>query len=494
MRNLFLLILAALVIFSQYITMRVLPGAGASGVPYIYWVGTLSQDKPKQVERFRHWLKKRGLADFDVRIDANNAQLAKIVIQATAGIGGDVFDAYGAQVSYMKEMGLLHGFAKGELAKLSGVADSERYPIYLPETDREGLEYAVPFQISVEGLLVNRSAFARAGMAPPPLTWDIDTFEATGRAYMKKANANPNKPDHFFCSPLNGALSTLYRSYGVSLYNETLTRAAVDRGTGLSEMFARLLKWTYDDHILPTPSDMASMSQENSGYMQPSWAMFSKGRMALHTGCRFILMPLREMKCAEELDAVLPPHAAYPNSVSSARYLVAYAGSKHKPMATAFAAYLRSEDYNRQIVEGGDNLPPIPTYMDEKAYLQPAGFTNEWKLNAGFREIAVKYAIGREDSPFALHVNCERHFWRQFGAVFSKVVPPAEAVADIAAGVNKEIKDYLGRHPEKKAAYEAAIKKQAQIDALRAAGKKIPLALVDNIFLKKYYADRGLGE
>jgi multiple sugar transport system substrate-binding protein len=494
MRNLFLIILASLVIFSQYITMRVIPGGAVSGVPHIFWVGTLSQDKPKQVERFRVWLKKRGLPDFDVRIDANNAQLAKIVIQATAGIGGDVFDAYGSQVSYMKEMGLLHGFKKGELAKLSGVADSERFQAYLPETDREGLEYAVPFQISVEGLLVNRSAFERAGLPPPPMVWDVKTFESVGRAYMKKANKNPERPDHFFCSPLNGALTSLYRSFGVSIYNETLTGSAIDRGSGLAELFALMVKWTYEDHILPTPSDMASMSQENSGFMQPTWAMFSKGRIALHVGCRYILMPLREMKCSEDLGAVLFPHGSYPNSLSSARYLVAYAGSKKKEMATAFAAYLRSEEYNRQIVEGGDNLPPIPSYMDEKAYLQAPGYTNEWKLNAGFREIAVRYAIGREDSPFALHINSERHFWKNFSAVFSRVTPPREAVTDIAAGVNKEIRDYVARHPDKKAAFEAAKKNQAKIDALRAAGKKIPLALVDNVFLKKYYADTGMGE
>ena len=60
--------------------------------------------------------------------------------------------------------------------------------------------------------------------------------------------------------------------------------------------------------------------------------------------------------------------------------------------------------------------------------------------------------------------------------------------------IEKEISGYVKRHPEKKAAYLAALERQKKIDSLREAGKKIPLALVDNVFLKRYYKDKGLGE
>jgi hypothetical protein len=55
------------------------------------------------------------------------------------------------------------------------------------------------------------------------------------------------------------------------------------------------------------------------------------------------------------------------------------------------------------------------------------------------------------------------------------------------------LRTYVASHEELKPRYIAALKRQAVIDEAKAKGEKIPLELVDNPFLKKYYRETGKG-
>jgi hypothetical protein len=64
----------------------------------------------------------------------------------------------------------------------------------------------------------------------------------------------------------------------------------------------------------------------------------------------------------------------------------------------------------------------------------------------------------------------------------------------IQASIQKEIARFLHTHPEAVAVFEKAKKRQSHIDRAKASGQKIPLSLLDNPVLKKYYLDTGMGE
>jgi ABC-type glycerol-3-phosphate transport system substrate-binding protein len=281
------------------------------------------------------------------------------------------------------------------------------------------------------------------------------------------------------------------RSGGTSIFNETLTASAVNRDQNFSKVLATLLKWTYVDHLIPTPAELASLTQANSGYMNPQWQEFAQNHFGLLSGSRFLLMPLRELKCTNELDAILPPNWGYPTCISSTRYLTVYRGSEKNESTALFAAYLRSDAYNQLIIDGGDNLPPIPKFMDSASYMNPPTHPNEAKLNQNIKKIAMNYALGREDSPFVLYMNITKYINYAYESVVSRIATPEAAVKELDKSINKEIAAYVKRHPEKQADYESALSTQKRIDATLSNGQKLDLKDVRNLFLKKYYQDTG---
>ncbi len=489
MKNLFLISLCVLVAFSQIMNFRSLREKNLSDKPYIVWVGRVSQDKPIQVRGFREWLKRKGLPDIEVRFDENNAQTSKVIIQGLSGLGGDIMDTFGPQLQYFYEIGLLKGFERGQLEKLSGTQDTERYAPYTNDTDLNDKEYGVPFNLAVESLLVNRDLFKKANLPVPELICDQEKFEKIGKALVSTLNVKGKRQVVYLSTDLKPMTISLMRSAGVSLFNESLTASAVNRNQNFSKVLATLLKWTYEDHLIPTPAELASLTQENSGFMNPQWQEFAHDHFGLLAGCRYLLMPLRELKCDNDLDAMLPPHWGYPTSLSSTRYLTVYRGSEKDEYTALFAAYLRSEMYNDLIIDGGDNLPPIPKFMDKESYLNPPRHPNEAKLNQSIKKIALDYAVGREESPYVLYMNITKFLNYSYESVVSRIATPEAAVSELDKSINREIKAYVKRHPEKQADYDADVARQKIIDLALAKNEKIDLKSVPNSFLRKFYQD-----
>ncbi len=493
MKNIFLNGLVLLIAFSQWMNVRALRAEVKTDKTSLVWVGRVSQDKPLQVRGFTTWLKQKGYPEIEIRFDENNAQLSKVIIQGLSGLGGDILDTFGAQLQYLYEIGLVTGFEKGQLEKLSGTLDSDRYAPYTTETDLAQKEYGVPFNISVDGLLVNRDLFIKAELPVPNFTCDQAQFEKMGTEFVKRLNSKQGPQIVYLTTELKPLFLTLMRSAGVSLFNETLTASAVRRSSNLSEVLTTLLKWTYQDHLIPTPAEIDSFTQGNSGYMNAQWQEFTQQHFGLLAGSRYLLMPLRELKCSNDLDAMLPPHWGYPTSLTSTRYLTVYRGTDKKESVALFAAYLRSEAYNQLIIEGGDNLPPIPKFMESECFLNPPKHPNEAKLNQSFKKIALSYATGRETSPYVLYQNITKLLNQCYEVVLSKVATPEQAVDHLDKAINHEIAAYLKQHTEKKVAYEQAQVTQKALDQYLKNGGKVPLKEVPNPFLKKYYQDTGRG-
>lgn len=235
---------------------------------------------------------------------------------------------------------------------------------------------------------------------------------------------------------------------------------------------------------------MASFSTQ-SGYGGSSFQLFNNGNFATTFAGRFALIQFRQFG-ALDLDVCEPPNGGFPNTFVGARSVAVYKGSKRKKEAELFQAYLFSEEYNMNIVEDGDSLPPNPAYVKTEAYLKPPAHPNEWKVHSKLAQDALSIAIVSSKSPFASNKLANQALEDAYMAAMSGVMSPEEAALEAKRKIDAEIERTVGENPALRKPYEAALKAQAAIDEAKAQGRPVPAELVANPFHKRLLASKGL--
>jgi multiple sugar transport system substrate-binding protein len=482
MSMLFALVMATLA--TMYMTQR-----KESDIPVIYWVTDNNPARALQVENFRKWLAKRGFPDAELQVDTSNGDLSKKIIQGVSGVAGDVVDCGtgGGDMQYMVETGIVEDVTDAGV-KL-GFSPSMTYPSLKDDICIDGSQYVFPCNVSVNMLIVNLDTFRRLGLEDPPMRMDFEEFERRGREYMEAANKGLSRKENFFCYGLSNLC--VARSLGGDLFNETLTGGAVD-SVAFVKMLALIYKWTYVDHIMPSSSDMASFATQ-SGYGGAGLQLFNSGNFAMIQYGRYALIQLRQFGKIN-LDAVEFPNGGYPNSIIYSRSAFVYKGGVHRDIAKRFLAYLASEDYNRNIVEDSDSLPPNPEYTRIDAYLRPKGLENEWALHRKLAVDAVDISIVQSKSPYLSNKLAYNFLEDGFASVMSGILSPEAAAKDIQARIDREIDRTVRENPRLAASYEKDREMQRRIDAIKASGGKIPLEWIKNPFHRKYCKEKGLAE
>lgn len=482
MRNVFLSILASMVIFSQWMVYRKATHS-AGGAPVVYWVTDPNPARLEQVALFREWLKKRGEKDIDVRVDAVSPGGNKVVVQGVSGIAGDMIDMGGAAIHRYQPMGILANLSP--VFKAAGLPEVGTFPVLADELTVDGNVYATPCNVFVQLYLVNNAVFASAGMPPPPSRWTFAEFERLGKDFVARANAGRKRREVFFASKIDAV--TLARSAGLPKYNETLTLPWADTNA-LAALNRLIHKWTYEDHLVPSEAERASLSVEQ-GYGDSEFQLMHRGYYAMVYSGRHALIQLRKMQPAIPLTAVESPHGGFPNVFISARSLAMYAGGHFKPQAARFFAFLRSEEYSMHIVCDADGMPPNLAVLDRPEMLSPAGHENEWDLHRAFVKLTRESAIAQEISPFLVGANLRM---KATQAYMSGVGTAETAARDVYEGTIEEIRKYTQRTPERQRDYRAALEVQKKIDDLKARGEKIPASWIANPFLRAYYKSKGM--
>lgn len=488
MQTFFLAILAVLIAFSQYINWSFSNKQAKDGVQVIYWVTDANPARVEQVALFRKWLSNRGLPDVNVQVDVNNNGTQKTIVQGVTGVAGDVIDTPNIFHRYFYSMGITSPVT--DLEKRFGYPDSELYAPVKSDIFQDGKQIAFPCNMGISGLLVNATTFKNLGLPVPPFLMDFATFERVGKEFVTKAMIGRRYRDVFFVQSLDQEI--MRRSVGVSHFNETLTGANINKPE-----FVKVLKlykkWIYEDHLAPTAGEMSSFAVEH-GYGGLGYQLLKKGNFGMVPTGRWAMIQMRAMAGKTEWDMVMPPHGGFPNVTANTRAVILYAGSKNREAAISFVGFLRSPEYNMHVVRDSDGIPPSPKYMDTEEYMHPVGLTNEWAVHAGNKKIANEYAFSRDISPFALFQKYNRVENLTVQGFINDLHTAEETARRVHEAVEDELARYMKVHPDQQAAFAAALEKQKKIDAIKASGKKIPLAMVDNPFLKAYYTKMGLGE
>ena len=479
MKYLFLAITLALVV-AGFITQASLPDA-RSTVPVIYWVTDANPARQEQIRLFQLWLKKHNYPKMELRLDTANNDISKELIQGVSGVGGDCLDiGSGGGMRYFQSVGLLTDVTKW--AKELGFDPSRSYPAMKTELTLDGKQYMFPCNCYDHLYWVSKATFRKYGLPTPPTKWDTETFERIGKAFVAAANPPGKRREVFFAN--SAPLDVIRRSNGVSVFNETLTRCTLDDPRYVKAL--RLVrKWTYDDHLCPTAAEVNSFTTA-SGYGGSTLQLFNSGNYAMFMMGRYALIQLRKFGKLE-MAVSWPPISGFPNCSTGTRAAGIYTGSKHPELAKYFLSYLASEDYNMQIVRDADSQPPNPVYAQTEEYKHPKDYPNEWGCHEVFEDAMWQIAIGPEYSPFIVPDVVNRLDGDATEAFMSGVVSPQEAAKQAADRINSEIERNLQENPKLKPRYDELVAKQKQIDDLKARGEKIPLDLVDNHFLRRYY-------
>ena len=153
--------------------------------------------------------------------------------------------------------------------------------------------------------------------------------------------------------------------------------------------------------------------------------------------------------------------------------------------------FLASEEFNHQIIENGDGLPPVTKYTEREAYLHPVDYPNEWNLHDRIRRIEVESGIAYSFSPFVLRAEDTRLEKNAFDKFIVNRASAEEALAMASKMVNESMVRRADQSEKSQMHYEQLLKDQEKIEDLRKAGELVPLELITNPFYRRYYVEKG---
>ncbi|MBL8993158.1 MAG: carbohydrate ABC transporter substrate-binding protein [Spirochaetia bacterium] len=486
MKNLFLVILSLLVIFSQWIALKEASSSGGRGkAPVLYWATDAEPARLRQAVQFKAWLKKKGYPDIDLRVDTANQGNQKQIINGVSGVAGDLLQAIGDDVDFLARIGI-YADLTDDLVKL-GLKNGDFFPGVYENCQMNGRILGFPLNINMMGLLINRGLFRKLGMSVPAEAMDPATMTALGREFKKRMSLQHPGEARFLVDYVNQDVFT--RGFGASPFNETLTRSVIH-----SEAYIQSLKWiyqwTYEDRIIPSPSERQSFNVEQ-GLDIPTQLFVREVYGMINSG-RAVATTFRKMNVTNMDMAVTgAPHGGYPNVLPRARTTLIYKNSRHYNEALRFIEFLMSPEHNQAVSRDGDAIPGVPSWLDTDDFLKPPQWKNEWEFHAGYSRLAKQNLIGRETSPYIDTTSIRRAMHSAFDSVMSRISSPEVATEIAEKTLNRGIERFVARDPNLEPAYRAALARQDRIDKLKAAGKKIPGDLIDNIFLRRYYRDTG---
>ena len=494
MKRLFLILLGLLIAASCY-TMLTAERRRAD-VPMIAWRSDPNPQRYEQIDLFHKWLIRNGHLSKSggpaCRMTLDTAENQSTLIQAVSGMAGDIFDT--PDVPGYAGLGVLTDIT--DIAKQGGFGLENTYPGLAALLSRNGRQYGYPCNAAAFAMWINADTFATYGMKPPPDNWTPDQFEAIGCEFVRRANAGRARQDVFFTMSLDSdwgimMLTSLVRSRGTDLYNETQTRAEIDN-EAFRDAFRRFRKWTYEDHLAPTAAEVASMNTD-SGYGGGDYSNFLAGKYATIVMGRYCLIRFREFSRRINLTLCRMPAYEFKNLPLTVRAAVLYRGSGNPELARLFFEFLSDEEYNRHILEGADGLPPNPAVAAAEIPRIREKYPNEGDCHEREFEWAQTIAIPRPFSPF---VKAGTTDWLRDALTryFNGRCNLEEALRLAESRYNREILLSCEANPAARREWEHREQLQKQIDERKRSGRKIPAEWITNPFHLKYYREKDMLE
>ncbi|MBL8994731.1 MAG: hypothetical protein JNM63_15400, partial [Spirochaetia bacterium] len=188
---------------------------------------------------------------------------------------------------------------------------------------------------------------------------------------------------------------------------------------------------------------------------------------------------------------MLPPHGGYPSTRIGVAVMGMYNGTKRVARSADFLKYFLTDDYFNQMVADANGLPIQSLAFKNESFAHPPRWTNEWNFHEGFAQALSTWCTPSECGPILLILDVNRAEQREFGGWEVRHYTAREAWERFNTALQERIRVRTSGSPQLLEKYKALMKRQAEIDALKARGEKIPEEWISNPFLKRYYRDTG---
>lgn len=448
----------------------------------LVWTTDPNPQREPQVEWFN-----RLYPDFKLRIDPDNSDSMKVVVQSSAGMGPDIIGHIGPwNIQTYQGAGILMDltdYADAMGFGLETLAPSVRELVTLPVLMDDGSirkrMFAYPCNTSQMFIFYNKNIFDTAGEPYPPedLTWEQYLDIARKLTVMDEALG---VPDVFGAAGVH--IDTLIYSHGADYLNEHGTRCTLDSPAFIDAMvfYHRLF---YELGAEPTPLQKAGVSSQGGwagGYN--NW--FGEGKIGMYWGARWVLISFRRF-IAEQTRAREAWLAGNPGADPAAAPAILRMGACQVPrfadgvrrsctgarcagindagpnreQALKFMQYLAGETYSQLINQGSDSNPGNVKYHSLELFINPE-WPGEEEVHATALR-AVQFGQGRRSSMLVDYAVIGSEFGQVRSNIESSPGLTRAMIADelrrAADRVNLVMARNIKRNPKVRAMYDALL-------------------------------------
>lgn len=409
----------------------------------------------------------------NLRLDYNNADIQKILLQSSSGVGPDIFDMREEQLQSYVEAGILWDIT--DSAKEMGFsAETAVWPTARDEFIYLGRQYSYPCNVGADIIIYNKNVFDYFGVPYPEglLTWDA--FVELARQVNSTTNPRSGASRRIFA--VSGAnWRVFFHSLGGEFFDEQGV-PEIGQSEALRTAFQMHKDFLFGWKIMPSSMELRTMAGQG-GWGAGNLNQFAAGRFAMIVTGEWSLIALarahrQQVRVLEEqgvdpetlenpldrplrLGCMLIPRFADrpPKYQVMSRSAGINAHSPNREEALRFLQYLSGPEYSRLINAEADWLPGNPGYAELGVEPGPPDLERP-ALHAATIE-AVRHGYSPRKSPFLLTADVIRVLGNQINRMESDPGLPVETLLETAhAELQTLLRRNLDRNPALRKQFE----------------------------------------
>lgn len=431
-------------ILASVVVWLLQPASAPSGKTPIVWT---SDDNPLRQDQIQ--LFNRLNPALALQLDPANQGMEKVIVQALAGVGPDLFDCRDAnQLSAYVKAGIALDLTD-DLRSRGIDVPRDTWPCMSSMCVLEGRVYGVPTNAAANAVWFNRSIFDAAGIPYPKgsLTWKeflplaqrLTVRDASGRATQYGFLMDWWYWKHFLLG------------FGGTIFSPDGTRCTLGEPAAVSAI-QLMHDLVYKYRVTPSPNDEASMATQG-GWGSGTVAAFGAGRGAMALGGRWWLATLRPFP-GLRLGVVESPYGTVRAYGAVGRATLVNKNGANVKRAMDFLVYMAGPEYNRLIDAQADGIAPFKRFAYEPEFLHDSRYPDE-TYNDVWRS-ATERSLPVDASPFVNGQVVETIVNKQLDLVKIDAKSPHDAMAEAARQIDEAMQETLQDDPTLRAKWQRA--------------------------------------
>ena len=415
-----------------------------------------SDDNPRrraQIDPFN-----RLYPQLHLELDANNADLDKVVVQSLSGVGPDLFDCWSGYALSAIVKADIAWDVTDELKKMGIDVEKETWPSVQPCAIYQGRVYGYPVNAAANALWVHKDLLAEAGVELPRGAWTWEQALPLLRKLIVRDERGTTIRYPLVFDWDNNYLQFIYQ-WGGRMYSDDGTRCTLDSPQCIAAV--QFMQRLVNEGIVPNAAAEVGLSASGGWGGGSVITLFGAQRGVCALGGRWWLSRLRDPEFKNlHMGVVEAPYGLIHTFAGYGKATLINKNSPHRYEALKFYQYLRSEEYNKLINHQADGVGPVMNYLDGDEFLHDPEYPGETD-NVVWRDIQ-KLAQREQVSPFMNGAVVQRLMKGQLDLVKAGDRRAEQAMREATRQVNERIQENLRLNPALRAQWDQLVARQQQ--------------------------------